>query len=525
MRRGRRVAPTLPTTAMLYTGAMGVFVIGILKALLLEAAALLSLVDAPLRRARPPRALTAAWLTLSALSFWAFLNFGELHGDKLVHWTEQYHFDLGDKYLRTLRYDGLYPATAEALADAPVRAVAVQEMRDTITFETLGPRAIAERRREVRSRFDAAEWSAFQADLAEIVREEPNAPNLMDHGNTSSPSGALVPWLLMRVVPLRGLGFRVLACVDLALFAALFVACGRRASLPIAAVTWMAALLAPRVSDYLMGSLFRMDWLVAAAGGALALHLGRARVAGGLLAYAALSRPFALAFVLGAGVGLAGDVARGRASRRDLAGFVLGGALTAAVLVAASSLAFGGAIWPEYAARTAATLREGYYGANHGMRDLYAQLAHDGARALWHPVPAHIAAATPGVIEGLRGLAVARAAVALVLAAACFVDGAVLGAGMGVLLAFTLTVTNAYYQGMWAVLAFGCAVHAPKSVRARVGLAGIGVLFASRYVFEHLGALRYAQDYFASWTTLAFLTVWCAWALAGAGRRLWPSGR
>jgi hypothetical protein len=264
-----------------------------------------------------------------------------------------------------------------------------------------------------------------------------------------------------------------------------------------------------------------MDWLVTAVAGALALHRRRHALGGGLLAYATLSRPFAAAFALGAAVGLAGDVLRRRRSAADLRRFLVGSTATAAGLAIAASILFGWHIWPEYGERMLATIREGYYGINHGFRDLYAQATVEGPLALLRPVPRIVAASKPGVLEGMHGLAVARVLLALIIGVVCLLDGAVFGAGLGVFFAFALTVTNTYYQNMWAVFGLACAVYAPQSVRARFGMTGVLAVFGCRYVFEHFGEYRYAQDYYASWTTFAFLVVWCAVSLVSQLRRPW----
>jgi hypothetical protein len=489
------------------------FVVGILRTLLLEAAAILVLAGPALRRGGVTRTLSAVYLGLAALSFVAFTNFGDMHGrGQIVHWTEQYHFDLGDKYLRAVRYDGLYLATDAALAESgqPTR----QDVRDTVSFQPIPTSELPARIREVRARFSDGEWKGFTTDLASMLHEDPYAMNLMDHGNTASPSESIVPWLLMQIVPLRGAGFRVLAWVDVAILVLLFAACWRWGSLPVACLALMPALLAPRVTDFLMGSLFRMDWLVTAAAGTLALHRRRYALAGGLLAYATLSRPFAAAFALGAAIGLAGEVLRGRRSTAELMRFAAGGAATALGLAIVASVLFGWHIWPEYGARMLATVREGYYGINHGFRDLYAQATVEGPGALLRPVPRSIAASKAGVLEGMQGLATARVLLGLLIGAVCLLDGAVFGAGLGVFFAFALTVTNTYYQNMWAVFGLACAVYAPQSLRARMGMAAVLGMFGCRYVFEHFGELRYAQDYYASWTTFAFLVGWCTLSLA-----------
>jgi hypothetical protein len=89
-------------------------------------------------------------------------------------------------------------------------------------------------------------------------------------------------------------------------------------------------------------------------------------------------------------------------------------------------------------------------------------------------------------------------------------------------MAFATVVTNMYYQGMWGVLALSCALYAPRSGRARVGLALACTVFASRYVLQHVGEWRYAIEYFANWTTFAFGLVWCVGAVVGKGMAVGP---
>lgn len=284
----------------------------------------------------------------------------------------------------------------------------------------------------------------------------------------------------------------------------------------MAAAAFALALLNPLATDFLLGSLFRFDWLATCLVGTLALWRGRRATAGAFFAYAALARPFSLAFGLCAFVGLLGDWHRHAVDRREVVRFAVGALGCAAALLALSTLVFGATIWPEYVVRMIATMREGYYGFSHGLRNVYEQIAVEGPRAILEPIPDFVAAARPGAFQGL-GLPVVQLTFALLVLYACYLDGAVMGAGLGVLMAFAATVTNAYYQGMWGVLAMACALYAPTSGRARAGLSLACAVFASRYVLQHVGDWRYAQDYFANWTTFAFAMVWCVWAAVGRG--------
>jgi hypothetical protein len=479
------------------------FVLGIFKTLLFEAIAILALVDAPPRHTRKR---TAAYALLAGVAWMALLNFGAIHGrGQLPHWAEQFHFDLGDKYLRETHYDGLYPATIAALAErgkAPPPA-----LRDTTTFELVPPAEWPRLSQEAKRRFSPARWTDFGDDLVALLAEDGGCASTGDHGNTASPSGALGPRLLLALIPMKGIGFRLLACADLVMLAAAFLAVWRWGSIRVAAAAFALALLAPLETDFLLGSLFRFDWLAACLGGTIALWRGRRGTAGALFAYAALARPFALAFGICAFVGLLGDWRRHAVDRREVVRFAAFALGCAAALVVVSTLVFGATIWPDYLVRMIATMREGYYGFSHGFRNVYEQIAVEGPRAIFRPIPDFIAAARPGAFQGV-GLKVAQGAFALLILFACFRDGAVMGAGAGVLLAFVLTVTNAYYQGMWGVLALACALHAPSSGRARAGLALACAVFASRYVMQHMGEWRYAQEYFANWTTFAFAVVW-----------------
>jgi hypothetical protein len=493
---------------------MSFFVVAIFKALILEGLALLALVDASLHRTRRVRwARTAAYGAVGALAWLAFLNFGSIHGHgSLPHWSEQYHFDLGDKYLRELRYDGLYLATAAAATERH-DLLPVNEVRDTKTFELI-PRGDVPRLAEAaRARFSPERWTAFVDDLEALLAHDPRAASTADHGNTSSPAGAIVPWALLRVVPMRGSGFVGLALADLAMLAAAFVACWRWGSLRVAAAGFALALLAPYETDYLLGSLFRFDWIAASLAATVALARGKRATSGALFAYAALARPFAAAFGFCAFVGLVGDLRRRDVDRRAVQRFALGAVGCAAALAVVSTLLFRASIWPEYVVRLLATAREGYYGLSYSLRNIYAQIASQGATAIFQPVPDFVAAARPGAIEALRGLGLVQAAFAVLLLFLCYRDGAVMGAGVGVLLVFALLVTNAYYQSMWGVLALACALHGPKNARARIGLALACAAFASRYVMQHFGNLGYAHDYFGNWTAFAFMLVWTLAAL------------
>jgi hypothetical protein len=155
-----------------------------------------------------------------------------------------------------------------------------------------------------------------------------------------------------------------------------------------------------------------------------------------------------------------------------------------------------------------ATMHEGYYPVSQGFRNVYAQIVAEGPAAILHPVPEFIAASRPGAPQTMPGFGLAQVVVALLVLLMCFRDGAVMGAGLGVLLVFALVVTNAYYQGMWGVFALACALYAPGSLRARLGLAVGCLVFGSRYVMQHFGDLGYAEDYFACWTTFAFALAW-----------------
>jgi hypothetical protein len=490
---------------------MSPFVIGFLKTLLLEAAAILALLGPSLRRTRN---LGAAYAALAGLVWLAFFNFGAIHGrGQLPHWAEQFHFDLGDKYLREVRYDGLYPATVAALAERGMRRPPF--LRDTATFELVPNDAVERVSNLARQRFSPERWREFGDDLTAILSEEPTAASTGDHGNTASPAGAIVPWLLLAVVPLHGAGFRVLACADLVVLGLTFAACWRWASLQVATAAFALTLLAPYSTDYLVGSLFRFDWVAASLAGTLALWRGRSGTAGALFAYAALARPFALAFGLCAWAGLLGDVSRGTADRRSFGRFGVGALATASVLVIVSAVLFHPSIWSGYATRVLATIREGYYPMSHGFRNVYAQIVAEGPAAIAQPVPDFVAASHPGALSATAGLWIAQAVLTAAVLLMCLRDGAVMGAGAGVLLVFSVTVTNAYYQGMWGVLALACALCAPSSRRARAGIALACVAIGSRYVMEHFGELRYAQDYFANWTTFAFAAVWglmAAWS-------------
>ena len=164
------------------------------RAFLALAAALLLAAGLLLRRQGRPEAYARsrdrALLALGLLSAAAFFGFGRLHGGRLVHVWDSFHYVVGVKYFPELGYTGLYEA-----ALAAERAAGLLPPGTTVPLRNLATNAI-----ETTSADDALarwparlgpRWEAFVTDVL-WFRAEAGAETfrrfLLDHGYNATPA-------------------------------------------------------------------------------------------------------------------------------------------------------------------------------------------------------------------------------------------------------------------------------------------------------------------------------------------------
>lgn len=338
------------------------------RAILALAAALLLAGGIVLRRQGRPEKLARlrdrALVALGLLSAAAFFGFGRLHGGRLVHVWDSFHYVVGMKYFPELGYTGLYEASLAA-----ERAAGLLPPGATVPLRNLTTNAI-----ETTSADDALarwparlgpRWDAFVTDVL-WFRAEAGAETfrriLLDHGYNATPAWGVLGGLFARLAgPATDGSVRALALLDplllLGAWLLVFRAFGFRVAC-VALVFWGTSF--PARFDWNGGSFLRMDWLAAAMSGVALLKLGRPRLAGAALGLSTLLRLFPGALLLGLGVTALFRLARERrlgAVRTELR-VAQGALLAAAVVLPLSLLAAGGftsvrwSAWSELAANS-----------------------------------------------------------------------------------------------------------------------------------------------------------------------------
>ncbi len=338
------------------------------RACLALAAALLLAGGVLLRRRGRPEAFVRlrdrALVALGLLSAAAFFGFGQLHGGRLVHVWDSFHYVVGAKYFPELAYTGLYEA-----ALAAERAAGLLPPGTTVPLRNLATNAI-----ETTSADDALarwparlgpRWEAFVTDVL-WFRAEAGAETfrrmLLDHGYNATPAWGVLGGLFARLAgPATGGSVRALALLDpLLLLGAWFLvfrAFGFRVAC-IALVFWGTNY--PARFDWNGGSFLRMDWLASTMSGVALLKLGRPRLAGVALGLSTLLRLFPGALLLGLGAAALFRLVRERRLEavRTEQRVAQGALLAAAVVVPLSLLAAGGftsirwSAWSELAANS-----------------------------------------------------------------------------------------------------------------------------------------------------------------------------
>jgi hypothetical protein len=494
---------------------MSHFVAGILRIILLEASACLLVLERVIDVAAVPLRARRRWASyaVAALSVYAFVNFGELHGDgRLVHPWEQYHFFLGSKYLREVGYFDLYRATLLADRDGPHRLDRVTRTRDLHTFDLVDvDRALADGA-AVRARFTDARWDAFKSDWASLSRwPAPWNDIVADHGNSGSPAWAVVALPFVELFGCSPAGQTALGALDLVLVALLFVFLVRAYGAEAGAVGLVIFCLTPFTFDYLAGSILRWDWLFAVGMAFACQRRGRPALAGAFLGYAIASKLFPLFFAAALGLWLVVDTVRRRRLHPHLLRFAAGATAAAVIAVAASSAAFGTSAWRGYGERIAVTQAEKYYPNQYSLRTVFLQLVestpHEIATGLFKP--AVIKQSLPRVSAdadrpGLVAVQIALTAAALVAIAR---GGAEEALAAGPFLVFIWLTVNAYYWNMLGLTALVWAGAQLERRRLSVPLVGVHAIWGAYYLYQHLD-MGFAEGYFVALLLLGLLVVW-----------------
>jgi hypothetical protein len=319
---------------------------------------------------RPSDAWTNGSLALiAALSFAGYYHYG--HGQfadqkenktNYVHyWDMRVYFPIA-KYFDELRFDGIYLASVAAYVDetgVSPRSIANVELRDlhdnyVRKVSDVGPEIEA-----VRARFSPARWAEFRRDMRYFIDGmggDGYLRSMRDHGGNATPLWLLVAHVLFRWAPASDTTLLLAGLIDpLALLGLWWVVArtfGPKVAL-VSVIVWGTTDFM-RFGTNLVGSTMRFDWMVAIGLAVCALHVGRVRLGGLLLAYGALIRAFPVLALVGLALPAANAVLTPIVKERrfpDLRAILrderparramFAGLAGALVLVAVSSLPFG----------------------------------------------------------------------------------------------------------------------------------------------------------------------------------------
>ncbi len=276
----------------------------------------------------------AVLLGLGFLGALAYANFGTLHGGRLLHVWDAFHYYVGAKYAPELGYQGLYVCTAEADLAAGIPGVATRGTRDLVTNERIRVYEALDGPVKCRERFSPPRWEAFTHDVA-YFREQVDAAQWqriqMDHGYNATPAWTWVGHQLANLAPASDLQLTLWALVDPLLLLAAVVALWRGFGLEVSTLflvvlgTWF-----PSSFYWTGGALLRADWLFLSLLGVCLLKRSHPGLAGVAVALATALRLFPVLLFVGPGLAL---LASGRqAARAPLLRFLGSGALTLALV-------------------------------------------------------------------------------------------------------------------------------------------------------------------------------------------------
>jgi hypothetical protein len=319
----------------------------------------------PARDVHEERYLLSVLGASAVLALLCFLNLGrpQFFDAGKGQPTFLHHYDMRTyyliaKYLPELRFDGVYVASAQAVADERGRdAMRGQPLRDLRNHQMTRFADVFAHADEVRARFSDERWAMFKVDCAYFRKAMTDfgfLDSMHDHGGNATPVWFLLAWLLFKgsVASDAALWSGVLLDVALVLLAffTLWRGFGLRAAL--VGATIFGAQDFYQFGTNWFGAAMRHDWLALWCIALWALKANRPFLSGALLSWSTLIRAFpALAFITLA-VPHVWTAVRTRSwslkPHADLLRTAAGAIVTALALFIASGLAFGFHVWVEW---------------------------------------------------------------------------------------------------------------------------------------------------------------------------------
>jgi hypothetical protein len=159
-------------------------------------------------RLRGQRRTTDALLvTMALLSSMAYSNFGAYHYPEFMHTHDVFHYFVGSKYFRELRYNDLYQCAGVAEAESGfAQRLKLRAQRDLHTDRFVTGEQVLRGAVACRERFSSSRWESFKDDVAYFANRsgiEGWHRILKDHGFNGSPAWIALGSSLVGELPAR----------------------------------------------------------------------------------------------------------------------------------------------------------------------------------------------------------------------------------------------------------------------------------------------------------------------------------
>ncbi len=325
-------------------------------------AALLLLLELIAKRAGyPPTKRVVRWVSIAMsvsglLAYFSFFNPNVRHHD-FYHRHEFFHYYLGSKFAEELGYTRLYECTVAAELELGQGAkLRRQEMRDLRSENLIRPiteSPVFENPKLCTEHFSEERWAAFKADVEWIESVSSGrywASMKRDHGYNPPPVWTTLGKVFSELGPASDGMFKALAAIDVVLQASviglLAWAFGWRVA-ALAAVFWGCN----GASNFYWtgGAFLRQDWITLLTASLCFAKKKHFTASGAAFIAAGLLRLFPLALGLGWLAMMAMHWLRHRRVHPDHRRFMVGCALSAAILIPTAAVVAGPGSFKEFA--------------------------------------------------------------------------------------------------------------------------------------------------------------------------------
>ncbi|HEU4534320.1 MAG TPA: hypothetical protein VFS00_09390 [Polyangiaceae bacterium] len=300
-----------------------------------------------------------------------YFQFFQIGFTEYYHRWELFHYYMGSKYFREIGYEGIYTCTAVAENDLGFgKAVRARKLRDLRTDDIVSTADALAHPEVCKDAFTPEKWESFKHDVAFFRRVSGSGSwwNDMqaDHGYNPTPVWGVMGWALSWLNPAVEWYMKLLSCLDIALFSAMFgcVAWAFGWRVACLAITFWGTQAAAS-AYWTLGAFLRHDWFTYAVISACMVRKKKYFWGGAFLGYATLLRVFPMFLFSGWIVVAASHVAR-QWKRAKETGAPLSlktllhphhrqlaaGAIAAALVLVPASVAVAGTrAWPEFIRR------------------------------------------------------------------------------------------------------------------------------------------------------------------------------